>query len=162
MQSPGARVSTRSQARTVGELPGKAAGLSVVPYPSFSDRPLASSWSRCCVPFRTCLVSYFPLSQLQPRLDSFDAHRQNVFIARLTAVYRHWRSMAIDHATQWKSSLAQPLLSLRSTVPQRPSHKGPGVSRQGTAHGGSPHLPLLISSQRNRRTYPNRLFGVVH
>ena len=112
-----------------------------------------------------CSIFSFSRSNLQPHLGSFDVHRQNLSILRLTAVCRHWRLVAIDHAILWRNvaftTSALPTIDCATTFLQRskgtslyvhiwdipkpgrlPSHVPP--------RGALAHLLSLISSQRNR------------
>ena len=112
-----------------------------------------------------CLVFSFSKSKLQPHLGSFDIHRQNLSIVRLTAVCRHWRSVAIEHAILWSSiaftTSTLPIIDCATTFLRR--SKGTSLhvhiwDMSTTRH--SPPCPLLrdalsnllslISSQRHR------------
>lgn len=112
-----------------------------------------------------CSIFSFSRSNLQPHLGSFDVHRQNLSVLRLTAVCRHWRLVAIDYAILWRNiaftTSALPTIDCATTFLQRskgaslyvhiwdipkpghlPSHMPP---RSALAY-----LLSLISSQRNR------------
>jgi hypothetical protein len=110
-----------------------------------------------------CSIFSFSRSKLQPHLSSFDIHRQNLSILRLTAVCHHWRSVAIDYAMLWNniafSTSALPTIDCATTFLGRSKGTSlyvhiwdmpkPGHLRK-SPHNTLSHLLSLISLQRNR------------
>lgn len=110
-----------------------------------------------------CLIFSFSKSKLLPHLGSFDVHRQNLSILRLTAVCRHWREVAIDYAILWSNiaftTSAPPTINCATTFLQR--SKGTplrvhiwDIPRRLPAcnppQRALTRLLSLVSSQRNR------------
>ena len=139
-----------------------------------STRPLTTSFRvtlRCRSPVSRisveilCSIFSFSKSDLRPHLGSFDVHRQNISILRLTAVCRYWRSVAIDYAILWRN-IAFTTTALHTidcaTIFLQRSKGTPlyvhiwDIPRPGHLHSHKPprdvlaHLLSLISSQRNR------------
>jgi len=112
-----------------------------------------------------CLIFSFSRSKLQPHLGSFDVHRQNLTVLPLTAVCRHWRSVAIDHAVLWSNiaftTSALPTIDCATTFLQRskgtPLHvhiwdrvRPKRPPSHTSLHDALTRLLSFISSQRNR------------
>jgi len=112
-----------------------------------------------------CLIFSFSRSKLQPHLGSFDIHRQNLSVLPLTAVCRHWRSAAINHAILWSNiaftTSALHTIDCATTFLQRSKktslhvHIWDRVRSKRPPSNMPPHYALahllsLISSQRSR------------
>ena len=112
-----------------------------------------------------CLIFSLSRSELKPHLGSFDVHRQNLSVVRLTAVCSHWRSVAIEHAALWSNiaftTSSLPTINCATTFLRR--SKGAPLHVQVWNVSTVEYAPLrrppcsalsdllsLISSQRHR------------